>query len=87
MSSIFIWIAALLLFPALCASDDRLVPGKPLSPGSTIISDGGNFALGFFSLSNSTPEKVYLGIWYNNIPRLTVVWVANREAPAISSDP
>ncbi|TKW34486.1 hypothetical protein SEVIR_2G310400v4 [Setaria viridis] len=85
MSSISIWIAAILLLPTLCASDDRLVPGKPLLLGSTITSDGGDFALGFFSPSNSTPEKVYLGIWYNNIPRLTMVWVANREAPAISS--
>ncbi|CAN6218633.1 unnamed protein product [Urochloa humidicola] len=85
MDSISICIAALLLLPALCNSDDRLVPGKPLLPSTTIISDGGDFAFGFFSPSNSTPEKLYLGIWYNSIPRLTVVWVANREAPAISA--
>ncbi|KAK3132739.1 hypothetical protein QOZ80_6AG0527030 [Eleusine coracana subsp. coracana] len=85
MCSISACIAALVLLPTLCVSDDRLVQGKPLSPGTTIISDGGDFALGFFSPSNSTPEKLYLGIWYNNIPRLTVVWVANRAAPAISS--
>ena len=85
MSSVAICTAVLLLLPALCTSDDRLVPGKPLLPGTTVISDGGEFAFGFFAPSKSTPEKLYLGIWYNNISQFTVVWVANRATPAVSS--
>uniref|UniRef100_J3MZX1 non-specific serine/threonine protein kinase n=1 Tax=Oryza brachyantha TaxID=4533 RepID=J3MZX1_ORYBR len=77
----YIVIGVILLLPPPCAPDDRLVAGKPLSPGVTVVSDGGAFALGFFSPSNSTPEKMYLGIWYNDVPRRTVVWVANRETP------
>jgi hypothetical protein len=71
------------LLPPLCASDDQLVVGNALSPGDLIVSEAGAFALGFFSPSNSTPAKLYLGIWYNGIPELTAVWVANRESPII----
>ncbi|BAT09305.1 Os09g0551150 [Oryza sativa Japonica Group] len=77
--------SVLLLLPPPCASDDRLVTGKPLSPGATLVSDGGAFALSFFSPSTATPEKMYLGIWYNDIPQRTVVWVADRGTPVTNT--
>ncbi|KAM4092586.1 hypothetical protein ACB094_06G051400 [Castanea mollissima] len=49
------------------------------SKGTTLVSKGGGFVLGFFSPGN--PNNRYLGIWYNNIPIRTVVWVANRRNP------
>ncbi|XP_019152575.1 PREDICTED: G-type lectin S-receptor-like serine/threonine-protein kinase At4g27290 [Ipomoea nil] len=50
-----------------------------LKDGDTIISKGGTFVMGFFSPTNSSNR--YVGIWYNQIPVQTVVWVANRDAP------
>ncbi|KAK7312922.1 hypothetical protein VNO77_37177 [Canavalia gladiata] len=47
--------------------------------GETLVSNGGEFELGFFSPGNST--KRYLGIWYKRIPIENVVWVANRDNP------
>ncbi|TVU16226.1 hypothetical protein EJB05_39778 [Eragrostis curvula] len=69
-----------------CRSDDRLTPGKPLLPGEVLISDGGVFALGFFSLKNSSLNS-YVGVWYNNIPERTYVWIANRDNPITTNLP
>jgi hypothetical protein len=81
-------VLTLVIFLPLCLSDDRLVTGKPLSVGTTVISDGGAFALGFFNPSTATtPGRLYLAIWYNSIPEITTVWVANRETPATTSTP
>uniref|UniRef100_A0A0E0LYG7 non-specific serine/threonine protein kinase n=1 Tax=Oryza punctata TaxID=4537 RepID=A0A0E0LYG7_ORYPU len=71
------WPFSLVFF---CASTSMLAPGMTLTPGKNLISDQGTFALGFFSPSNST-EMMYVGIWFNNIPQCTVVWVANRDSP------
>ncbi|RDY00786.1 G-type lectin S-receptor-like serine/threonine-protein kinase, partial [Mucuna pruriens] len=58
---------------------DSISVSQSLSDGSTLVSQGGMFELGFFSPGKSS--KRYLGIWYKNIPDKKVVWVANRDAP------
>lgn len=79
----YIPILTLLFLSSLCRSDDRITHGKPLSPGDTLISQSGVFALGFFSPTSSN-MSLYLCIWYHNISEHTVVWTANRDNPIIA---
>ncbi|KAK9084971.1 hypothetical protein Sjap_025382 [Stephania japonica] len=60
----------------LTSSTDTITHTDSLRDGDTIVSNGGTFALGFFSPANS--QKRYVGIWYNKVSEQTVVWVANR---------
>ncbi|XP_070036366.1 G-type lectin S-receptor-like serine/threonine-protein kinase At4g27290 [Nicotiana tomentosiformis] len=57
---------------------DTISKDSPIKDGYTIVSAGGNFELGFFSLGNS--KNRYVGIWYKKISK-EVVWVANRANP------
>lgn len=66
----------------LCGAADSINSSQTIRDGETLVSRGGMFALGFFSLGNSTNR--YVGIWYNNIaakPSEAVVWVANGASP------
>ncbi|XP_048558325.1 G-type lectin S-receptor-like serine/threonine-protein kinase At2g19130 [Triticum urartu] len=76
------------------ASNDTLMAGQNLAFGDKLVSRNGKFALGFFqfhpastiskSSHNTTspsPSLWYLGIWFNKIPVLTTVWIANRDQP------
>ncbi|KAK2987259.1 hypothetical protein RJ640_017562 [Escallonia rubra] len=90
-------MATLFLFLTICyvyiptvtlistAARDTLTPCEPLRDGQTLVSPNGRFVLGFFtpsfSVSSSNMIVRHLGIWYNEIPILTVVWVANRFKP------
>ncbi|SPT17406.1 unnamed protein product [Triticum aestivum] len=67
----------LLFSPAPAA--DSISATSPVADGQTLVSPGGVFELGFFTPPASTAR--FLGIWYKGIAPLTVVWVANREAP------
>ena len=78
----------LLSLVPLCTSSDRLAPAKPLIFPDRIVSSNGVFAMGFFSpTNNSSISRFYIGIWYNNVPERTVVWVANRDDPITTTPP
>ncbi|KAI8000155.1 G-type lectin S-receptor-like serine/threonine-protein kinase [Camellia lanceoleosa] len=76
-----------LFFSCICfkfsISTDTITLTQPISDPESIISSNKVFQLGFFSPVNTTNR--YVGIWYNNIPVRTVVWVANRDRPLIDS--
>ncbi|KAK9085003.1 hypothetical protein Sjap_025414 [Stephania japonica] len=67
----------------LCYAADTNSHNKILRDGDIVISNGGIYALGFFSPSKS--KLRYVGIWYNKIQEQTVVWVANRNNPVNDS--
>ncbi|KAI6690446.1 hypothetical protein NL676_027274 [Syzygium grande] len=62
---------------------DTLTTDQSMQHGKSIVSAGGTFELGFFSLHY--PPKHYLGIWYKKINPVKVVWVANRVCPLTDS--
>ncbi|XP_074574189.1 G-type lectin S-receptor-like serine/threonine-protein kinase At4g27290 [Curcuma longa] len=84
-SSSFSLVCLLFLFVStffsISRGADTLSIDRPLldDDTTTLISPNGNFRLGFFSPNGSNSR--YVGIWYNNIPLQTVVWVANRRRP------
>ncbi|KAK9092233.1 hypothetical protein Syun_027144 [Stephania yunnanensis] len=67
----------------LCNATDTITRNNLLRDGETLVSSGGNYALGFFSPGNS--KQRYVGIWYNKVQEQTVVWVANRDNPVRNS--
>ncbi|XP_074590675.1 G-type lectin S-receptor-like serine/threonine-protein kinase At4g27290 [Curcuma longa] len=62
------------------SSGDVMRPNSSLSSDQTLISRGGVFQLGFFSLVNGSASG-YLGIRHNDLPteEAKVVWLANRN--------
>ncbi|CAN6205119.1 unnamed protein product [Urochloa humidicola] len=82
-------VILLLLLLQPCASDDRLVPGKPLLPSATVVSNSGPAAaLPWASSPPPTPPRPSSTSAYGTttcIPQLTVVWVANRTTPVVTN--
>ncbi|KAA8515422.1 hypothetical protein F0562_018967 [Nyssa sinensis] len=63
---------------------DTIAPNQALTDnGETLVSSGERFELGFFSPPNSSNR--YVGIWFNNVPQQTPVWVANKNNPITDS--
>ncbi|KAF5191597.1 G-type lectin S-receptor-like serine/threonine-protein kinase [Thalictrum thalictroides] len=68
-------------FSYFCAAADTISSGQSLTQNQTLISNGGNFELGFIRPGNSL--NYYIGIWYKkvSVQNKTLVWVANRNSP------
>ncbi|KAK3165648.1 hypothetical protein QOZ80_1AG0035980 [Eleusine coracana subsp. coracana] len=85
LSLIFLLLATATASFNPVASTDTILTNTSLTGNQTLISTGGIYALGFFSPSGAD-GRTYLGIWYASIPgSTTIVWVANRVNPVISS--
>ncbi|KAH9610683.1 hypothetical protein KSS87_003692 [Heliosperma pusillum] len=78
MSSLrkFLFLCYLNIF---CNASDSITTTQFLEDAEAIVSSNGTFKLAFFSPPNTTNR--YVGIYYNKLPMMKVVWVANRNNP------
>ncbi|WCJ42969.1 G-type lectin S-receptor-like serine/threonine-protein kinase At1g11330 [Euphorbia peplus] len=65
------------LFVDYGVSTATLSSSQSIKDSESLISPDNTFKLGFFSPVNSTNR--YVGIWYNQIPVITPIWIANRN--------
>ncbi|XP_073264943.1 G-type lectin S-receptor-like serine/threonine-protein kinase At1g11330 isoform X3 [Populus alba] len=76
-------LALLLLTSSFCVeiitAIDTITSTQFLRDPEAIVSNGSIYTLGFFSPVNSTDR--YVGIWFNEVPVVTAIWVANRNKP------
>ncbi|XP_037477820.1 G-type lectin S-receptor-like serine/threonine-protein kinase At2g19130 [Triticum dicoccoides] len=70
---------------ASSAAIDSIAPGQRLVCGVSdkLVSLNGKFAAGFFQTGSKSHDTLnwYLGIWFNKVPKITPVWLANRDDP------
>uniref|UniRef100_A0A0D9UWX5 Receptor-like serine/threonine-protein kinase n=1 Tax=Leersia perrieri TaxID=77586 RepID=A0A0D9UWX5_9ORYZ len=70
------------------AATDTISPGDVHAGEDRLVSNNGKFALGFFKDESSAApnqNKWFLGIWFNIVPNLTTVWVANGGDPIMAA--
>jgi len=74
---IFYWLS---LFCANATTYIELLQmGQMVRISDTIVSNGGNYELGFFTRNQDNSTKYYVGIWFKKVPKDKIVWVANRD--------
>uniref|UniRef100_A0ACD5V1Z4 Uncharacterized protein n=1 Tax=Avena sativa TaxID=4498 RepID=A0ACD5V1Z4_AVESA len=78
--SFLLFVLPLLLHLGTRAANaaDTFGSGGNITDGETLVSAGGSFTMGFFSLG--VPARRYLGIWFS-VSEDTVCWVANGDRP------
>ncbi|CAH8341722.1 unnamed protein product [Eruca vesicaria subsp. sativa] len=79
MVSFFIVLFSFFFLSIHVSTTDTISADSTLSGDQTIFSSGGTFKMGFFQPGNS--KNFYIGMWYQQLPVQTVVWVANRDKP------
>ncbi|KAA8525096.1 hypothetical protein F0562_007040 [Nyssa sinensis] len=81
---IFAFLCIWGLDSSLVAGADTIGIGDELNSSSNpLVSQGGNFTLGFFTLDNANYS--YFGIWYTNDDQARPVWVANPNTPILNN--
>ncbi|MED6131493.1 hypothetical protein PIB30_010246 [Stylosanthes scabra] len=70
------------IFATLLEAYDSMSPPQTITANKTLVSPSHNFELGFFNLGSNR----YLGIWYKNVPKKTLIWIANRNTPLLVHD-
>ncbi|KAA8525098.1 hypothetical protein F0562_007038 [Nyssa sinensis] len=69
---------------SLAAGASTIGIGGELNYSSNpLVSPGGNFTLGYFTLSNTNYS--YFGIWYTNDEQARKVWVVNPNTPLLDN--
>ncbi|KAG2566187.1 hypothetical protein PVAP13_7NG208817 [Panicum virgatum] len=79
-------VLVLVSSPSRAASArDTISPGETLGGSDELVSSNGKYKLGFFPTGSESPRNAsnywYLGIWFNRVPTMTPVWVANGDDP------
>nr|CAE04623.3 OSJNBa0028I23.5 [Oryza sativa Japonica Group] len=82
---IYVVLLFSLCISANAAMTDTISMGNALGRKDKLVSKNGRYALGFFETErvevSQKSSKWYLGIWFNQVPKITPAWVANRDNP------